>query len=45
MAELYFPNQEQLQTTLGSPEGKTAVGDLPNFATGGVTMLVGSVEP
>jgi uncharacterized protein (TIGR02118 family) len=44
MAELYFPNEDQLKTTLGSPEGKTAVADLPNFATGGVTMLVGSVE-
>jgi uncharacterized protein (TIGR02118 family) len=44
MAELYFPNEDQLQATLGSPEGKTAVADLPNFATGGVTMLMGSVE-
>jgi len=44
MAELYFPNETELQTTLNSPEGKAAVGDLPNFATGGVTMLVGLVE-
>jgi hypothetical protein len=45
MAELYFPNEAELQITLNSPEGKAAaVGDLPNFATGGVTMLVGFVE-
>ena len=44
MAELYFSNEAQLQTTLGSPEGQAAIDDLPNFATGGVTTLVGSVE-
>jgi uncharacterized protein (TIGR02118 family) len=44
MAELYFPDQDQLQATLGSVEGKAAVGDLPNFATGGVTMLIGAVD-
>lgn len=44
MAELYFTNAAQLQTTLGSPEGQAAVADLPNFATGGVTVLVGTVE-
>ncbi len=43
MAELYFPNQAQMQTTLGSPEGQAAVADIGNFATGGVTMLFGSV--
>jgi uncharacterized protein (TIGR02118 family) len=44
MAELYFPSEAQLQTTLGSPEGSAAVADLPNFASGGVTMLVGAVD-
>jgi uncharacterized protein (TIGR02118 family) len=44
MAELYFTSEAQMQTTLGSPEGKAAVADLPNFATGGVTMLTGVVE-
>jgi hypothetical protein len=33
-----------MQSTLSSPEGKATVADLPKFATGGVTMLVGSVE-
>jgi uncharacterized protein (TIGR02118 family) len=44
MAELYFPTEVQMQSTLRSPEGAAAVADLPNFATGGVTMLAGSVE-
>lgn len=44
MAELYFPSQAQMQTTLGSAEGQAAVADIGNFATGGVTMLFGSVD-
>lgn len=44
MAELYFPTEEQMQTTMNSPEGEATVADLPKFATGGVTVLVGSVE-
>jgi uncharacterized protein (TIGR02118 family) len=44
MAELYFADAAQMQTTLGSPEGQAAVGDLKNFATGGVTVLTGAVE-
>lgn len=42
MAELYFPSQAQMQETLNSPEGKAAIDDLPKFATGGVTMIVGN---
>jgi uncharacterized protein (TIGR02118 family) len=44
MAELYFPNDMQLRSSLGSPEGQAAVGDIPNFATGGVTVLTGAVD-
>ena len=44
MAELYFPTEEQMQATMSSPEGEATVADLPKFATGGVTVLVGSVE-
>lgn len=44
MAELYFPNAKGMQQTMESPEGKAALADLSNFATGGVTMLIGSVE-
>jgi len=45
MAELYFSDATQMQQSLNSPEGKAAVADIPNFATGGVNMIVGSVEP
>lgn len=44
MAELYFPTEQQMQTTMSSPEGQATVADLPKFSTGGVTVLVGIVE-
>jgi uncharacterized protein (TIGR02118 family) len=44
MAELYFANQAEMEKTLGSAEGQATVGDLPNFASGGVTVVVGAVE-
>lgn len=44
MAELYFNNTAELQTALGSQEGTATTGDLPNFASGGVTILMGEVS-
>ena len=44
MAEVYFATQAQMEQTLGSPEGQATVTDLAVFATGGVTILVGSVD-
>jgi uncharacterized protein (TIGR02118 family) len=44
MFEAYFPNQSEMEKTFASPEGKATVADLSNFATGGVTMIVGAVE-
>jgi uncharacterized protein (TIGR02118 family) len=44
MGELYFATEAQMQATLGSPEGQATVADLGNFATGGVTMLIGTVQ-
>ncbi len=43
-AELYFTSPTQLQETMSSAEGQAAAADLANFATGGVTMIIGSVE-
>ncbi|MGH3434911.1 MAG: EthD family reductase [Sciscionella sp.] len=40
IAELVFQSNESLLAGLGTPEGKAAAGDVPNFATGGATMLV-----
>jgi uncharacterized protein (TIGR02118 family) len=44
MAELLFADEAQMQATMGSPEGRVAVGDLANFASGGVTVLVGKAS-
>ena len=40
LAELTFPSGEALNAGLLSPEGAAAAADVPNFATGGVTMFV-----
>ena len=40
LAELSFPSQEALNAGMSSPEGAAAGADVPNFATGGVTMFV-----
>lgn len=44
MAELYFNNPEELQSAMGSPEGNATTGDLANFASGGVTILMGVLD-
>lgn len=44
MAEMYFNDADHMAATLGSDNGKAAVADLPNFATGGAKMLVGAVQ-
>ncbi len=40
IAELTFDSAEQLQSSMGSAEGQAAANDVPNFASGGATMLV-----
>jgi uncharacterized protein (TIGR02118 family) len=40
IAELSWPSQEAMGAALGSPEAGAATADVPNFATGGVTMFV-----
>lgn len=42
MAELCFATAEDMQAALTSAEGKDAVDDLENFASGGVTFLIGN---
>ena len=44
MAELYFDGPAEMQQTMASPEGKAMGIDLANFATGGITIIVGIVE-
>ncbi len=43
IADLYFDDMGALQAALQSHAGQAAAGDLPNFATGGVTLVVGEV--
>lgn len=40
IAELWFDSAEQMEESLATPEGQAATGDIPNFATGGATVLV-----
>ncbi len=43
MAEAYFDDAAHMQRVLASPEAQATVADIPNFATGGVTMFVSEV--
>lgn len=44
IANLYFESMAAFQTSLQSPEGQAAAGDLQHFATGGATLVVGEVQ-
>ncbi len=41
MAILYANTPAEFNAAMSSPEGRAAVADVPNFATGGVTMVPG----
>ena len=45
IAELYFETPESLQASVSSPEGQATTGDIPNYASGGVTFLMSMVDP
>ena len=40
VAILNFDSMADVQAALASPEGQAAAGDLPNFASGGATLLI-----
>ncbi len=40
VATLEFASMGALQQAMGSPEGVAAASDVPNFASGGVEMLI-----
>jgi uncharacterized protein (TIGR02118 family) len=44
MFEFWFDNQEHMNRVMGSAEAQAAVADAPNFASGGVTIVVSQVE-
>jgi uncharacterized protein (TIGR02118 family) len=44
MAELYFDSPADLQQALASPDGKAMADDVANFASGGATVIVGTID-
>ena len=44
IAELTFDDGDALRAGLGSQEGQAAVNDIPNFATGGVTIFFAELD-
>jgi uncharacterized protein (TIGR02118 family) len=45
LAMLTFDSMADVQAAFASPEGQAAAGDIPNFATGGATMLIVDTKP
>ena len=39
VADLFADSREEIEAILATPEGKAAVEDVPNYASGGVTFL------
>jgi uncharacterized protein (TIGR02118 family) len=44
IAELTFEDMDALEAGFGSEEGQAAVNDIPNFATGGVTVFYAEID-
>jgi uncharacterized protein (TIGR02118 family) len=44
IAELTFDDVEALQAGIASDQGQAAVNDIPNFATGGVTIFIADID-
>ncbi|HEU4660261.1 MAG TPA: EthD family reductase [Pseudolabrys sp.] len=45
VATLQFDSLTAIQSAFATPEGQAAAGDLPNFATGGVDLLMFDSRP
>jgi uncharacterized protein (TIGR02118 family) len=44
IAELTFEDMNALEASFGSADGQAAVNDIPNFATGGVTIFLADID-
>jgi uncharacterized protein (TIGR02118 family) len=44
VSDVYFDNMDALKEALSSPEMEEAMADVPNFASGGVTIMFGESE-
>jgi len=44
IVELYFDSEEELQASMATPEGRAPAEDVPNYATGGATVLIAALD-
>jgi uncharacterized protein (TIGR02118 family) len=44
IADIFMESREEFERLLATPEGQAAVADVPNYATGGVTLLYTEIE-
>ena len=44
IAELWFDSVEELEASRATPEGRAPGDDVPNFATGGATVLIAAID-
>jgi uncharacterized protein (TIGR02118 family) len=44
IAEVLYASEEDLRASMDSDEGRATVADIPNFATGGATVLISEVD-
>jgi uncharacterized protein (TIGR02118 family) len=44
VVELFFDSEEELQASLATPEGRAPGEDVPNYASGGATVLIAVVD-
>lgn len=44
VTELWFSSMKQMQSVTGTPAFQKVVADVPNFATGGATIVTGQIE-
>lgn len=44
MAELWFDARATLDDALSSPDGRAAIDDIPQFASGGAILLISEVD-
>jgi uncharacterized protein (TIGR02118 family) len=41
---VYYKSLEEMAASLSSPEGRMAMGDIPNYATGGLQRVISEVK-
>jgi uncharacterized protein (TIGR02118 family) len=44
VTELWFSSMKKMQTVTATPEFQKVVADVPNFASGGATIVAGQIE-